>query len=134
MFDPAPQVVTAPRVVSEPLAVALLQKARERIADPTSWCRGAYRQLGTNWWGQPVERFCAVGALRAASGRAENQSFRGTELDAVWALICAAQTLFGVEHCPESVNDSWGHAAVLHMYDYAIGAVRTGSVAKRVSA
>jgi hypothetical protein len=99
----------------------IIQKARDRIADPAHWCKD---KLAKKANGEPcaidnpqAAPFCALGAIAVeylplyggnsflAIGRADSLRFH------VWP-----------SHQLTEVNDEEGHAAVLKLFDKALAA------------
>lgn len=95
-------------------ASTLLQKARARIEDPARWCQGRH-------WNDDKSRCCAVGAIGL---EAETGNLRAGLCSAAQGFLdAAARAAFAPP--PHGlgaawVNDTFGHAAVLRMFDRAI--------------
>jgi hypothetical protein len=107
-------------VVSRPLKVQIVERARALIADEQHWCR---RHLGEDVNGVAVSatsanavKRCALGALIAAAYQLTNDYNAAHQLGhEVLGTHYRAATLM-------HVNDSRGHAAVLALFDEVIAA------------
>ena len=99
-------------------AVEILKRAKRRIENPRHWCVGANgrdRQGKSVFpWSPDACRWCAYGAIDAA----ELPHIR----HALEYLDAAAFEVSGeIEDARvDLVNDHFGHAAVMKMYDLAI--------------
>jgi len=87
--------------------VRLLQDAKGLIEDPRNWTRRAYRSLRG--------RHCAVGALRAISGRLKGPSPAWSALELL-IKVARSRGFASVE----AMNDGSSHDAVLAAFDEAI--------------
>lgn len=84
----------------------VLRQARALIADPKRWCQRV---------GRSGERRCALTALKDAYRR-DSEAVHWRAID---YLYHAAKAVVGRESVIH-VNDIYGHATVLRMYDEAI--------------
>jgi hypothetical protein len=104
--------------MSKPVSVAIIERARELIAEPEHWCRGSYARgkggVSVSVGDSSARRFCAMGALILAALELTGDIQRGREL-AYRAASTISQTGSLV-----FVNDHRGHAAVLALFDKAI--------------
>jgi hypothetical protein len=107
--------------MAKPLKVQIIERANELIQDECNWCRG---YLAVDAFGVSADptsreavRRCALGALVAAAYQLTNSKERSCEL-AVNALrpLCGSNTVV-------LINDHRGHAAVLALFDEAMGAM-----------
>jgi hypothetical protein len=108
-------------LVSKPLKVQVIEKARALIEEERHWCRG---ELARDMDASSVcptdsraERRCALGALIAAAYELTNDSRRAHEL-----AISAVRPLYGSATLV-NVNDVRGHAAVLALLDEVLAAI-----------
>jgi hypothetical protein len=106
--------------MSKSLNTQIIERARALIANEHNWCRGrAAIDLSGNQV-HPADararRRCPLGAFIAAAHEIARGPAMAEELayDAVWSFT-SPTTLF-------TVNDLWGHAAVLRRLDKAIAA------------
>ena len=115
--------------------LALLRRARARIADPEHWCQGQealdadMQPVGPN---DPAAVYwCALGALRAEFALVDREKFEqdgSGELDllneyaADYAESVDADYATG-RPCLTEVNDLGSHTAVLAVYDAAIDVI-----------
>src|SRR5688572_13346446 len=98
--------------MAKPFDVIVLERARALIADKANWCRGA---LARNASGTPVHptasaarKWCAYGALLAAAHELTN------DLSQAHSLAAQTARAFHGATSIVTVNDMFGHAAVLH--------------------
>ena len=108
-------------VMSKPLKVQVIEKARALIEDERHWCRG---ELARDMHAVSVcptdsraERRCALGALIAAAYQLTNDFGRAHDL-----AITAVRPLYGSATLV-NVNDVRGHAAVLALLDEVVNAM-----------
>ena len=106
--------------MSKPVKVQILERARALIEDERYWCRGdlARDAMGSSVGptdGSAVKR-CALGALVAAACEVTSDSHLAHEL-----AITAMRPFVGATALTH-INDVEGHAAVLTLFDIAIGA------------
>lgn len=100
-------------------AYDILVKARALIADKSKW----YQNWYCNYAGT---KFCALGAIsKVMVGRANGEA--GVALRPIQEktvagqyLNAAAIQLYGGTYSPGDVNDEYGHAPTMRMYDLAI--------------
>lgn len=92
----------------------ILRRARARIEDPSRWTRGYSARdskgAAVDAASEMAVAWCAYGACTAEGG---------DEGDAVaerWLVPAAGS----VGQMPSTLNDDWGHTAVLQMFDRAI--------------
>jgi hypothetical protein len=102
----------------------ILRLARARIADPRHWCQ---QHLAVNALGMALSpnadsavRWCAAGAVARVADWGGAWDYAGPRLGAAFrALHTAAKALYGVSEFV-TVNDFYGHEAMLRVYDHAI--------------
>lgn len=96
---------------AERSVVEVLRAARECIRDPERWTTNVLARDACGDSVHPTDdhavRFCAVGAVHAQAGQ---------DYAPIWYLHQAAG-----DSSPQVINDAGDHAAVLAMYDRAIG-------------
>lgn len=110
----------------------ILMAARERIADPTHFVRGATawdrRGHGCLPDSPDAWRWDANGALKAESGQSIPAPKSSPSRTSVfWFLYTAAADLYTgklLEATPSEVVDRFGHSETLRMYDEAISLAR----------
>jgi hypothetical protein len=95
--------------------VRLLEDARGLIEDPNNWTRGKYRSFRG--------RYCAVGALRAASMRLSGSVPAGSAHELL-INVAKARGFASVA----SMNDRSSHAAVLDAFDQAIALAQSAAL------
>jgi hypothetical protein len=108
-------------VMSKPLKVQVIEKARALIEDERHWCRGELARdmhaLSVCPTDTRAERRCALGALIAAAYQLTNDFSRAHDL-----AITAVRPLYGSATLV-NVNDVRGHAAVLALLDEVVDAM-----------
>jgi hypothetical protein len=110
--------------MAEPFTTAIIERARDLIADRKHWCRFA---LAKDKYGQHVNatdpmarRFCAVGALIATANELTSDPLQANALGRLAANIVSSRG----EWTLLAVNDFRGHAAVIAFFDKAIAQAR----------
>jgi hypothetical protein len=105
--------------MSKPIKIQILERARALIEHERYWCRGDLARDAANVSVCPtdsnVERRCALGALVAAASEFTDDPHLAHEL-----AITAMRPLVGATALTH-INDVDGHAAVLTLFDTAIG-------------
>lgn len=113
--------------MSKSLNTQIINRAHTLIANEQNWCR---RRAAIDVSGKQVHpadaratRRCALGAFIAAAHEIARDPAMAEELayGAVWSFT-SPTTLF-------TINDLWGHAAVLRRLDKAIAAPRKHKLA-----
>jgi hypothetical protein len=106
--------------MSKPLSVAIIERARQIISDPESWCRGSFARgrAGTSVSVRDpaARRYCAMGALILAAIEITGDATQANELaySIAKAVSDSGSLVF--------INDHHGHGAVLKVFDEAIAA------------
>ena len=104
--------------MAKPLNIILLERARSLIADKGYWCRGALARDASGTRVHPTastaRKWCAYGALLAAAHELTNDLGQAHSLAAE-----AARALRGTTSIV-TVNDMFGHAAVLQRFETAL--------------
>jgi hypothetical protein len=105
-------------VMSNPLKVQIVEKARSLIEDEQHWCRGELARDVDAHSVCPTDsravRRCALGALIAAAYQLTNDHSQAHEI-----AISAVRPLFGTATLV-NINDVRGHAAVLALFDEVV--------------
>lgn len=96
----------------------ILEKAREKIARPENWCRGALARDAKRRSVRPETpeacRWCVFGAVQAAT----NVNANPAALDAFRLLNDAARPSQGMDNFNDNYRHS--HADILALFDRAI--------------
>lgn len=105
--------------MSEPISIQILERARVLIADEQHWCPG---HLARDVRGYPVSptdsdavQWCAFGALVAAANEFTDDPAMAQDF-----ATSAMRPLVGGTQLTH-INDIEGHAAVIALFDAAIG-------------
>ena len=105
-------------------SLQVLKEARELIADEKRWCRGF---LAIDASGRRVDslskkaaQWCALGALERATNKNSHM-----ELGAFTSLMDCTLGLFG--RSIVTVNNEYGHAAIMKAFDCAISKAESRS-------
>lgn len=118
-------LMNAPQVAKE-----ALYATRQLLEDRAHWTTLC---LARDFYGAEVspesdsaERWCILGALRRVSDKIEQREGEGGSSAGFWSL--ARNTVFNssrklFNECPDRVNDTQGHAAVLEILDDALAAI-----------
>jgi hypothetical protein len=105
-------------VMSKPLKVQIVEKARSLIENEQYWCRGELARDVDAHSVCPTDsravRRCALGALIAAAYQLTNDHSQAHEI-----AISAVRPLFGTATLV-NINDVRGHAAVLALFDEVV--------------
>jgi hypothetical protein len=105
--------------MSKTINVQILERARALIEDERHWCRGDLARDAMDVSVGPTdsnaERRCALGALVAAACEFTN------DLHLAHELAMTAMRPFVGATALTHINDAEGHAAVLALFDIAIG-------------
>ena len=106
--------------MSKPTKIQILERARALIEDERHWCRGELARDARGFSVGPTdsnaEKRCALGALVAAACEVTG------DLQLAHELAMTAMRPFIGATALTHVNDTEGHAAVLTLFDIAIGA------------
>ncbi len=108
--------------MSKPVPLIIIQRARDLISDQQRWCRGSFAR-GKAGASVPVNdpearRFCAMGALMLAANEICNDPTDACNLahEIAKTISPTGSLVF--------VNDHYGHAAVISLFDKAIEALQ----------
>jgi hypothetical protein len=105
--------------MSKPVSIIIIEQARDIISDQQHWCRGSYARgkaghsVSVN--DPSARRFCAMGALLLAAS-----DLCGTDTTDASNLAHETAKLLSPTGSLVFINDYWGHAAVLSLFDAAI--------------
>ena len=104
--------------MAKPLTIILLERARSLIADKGHWCRGALARDVSGKRVHPTassaRKWCVYGALLAAAHELTN------DLAQAHSLAAEAARAFRGTTSIVTVNDMFGHAAVLQRFERAL--------------
>ena len=108
--------------MSKPMPLIIIQRARDLISDEKCWCRGSYARnkigFAISVHNRSARSFCAMGALMLAAAEICNSTSDAADLaHNVSTTMCPDRSIV-------FINDHVGHAAVLALFDQAIGALQ----------
>lgn len=126
-----PIAPTAPAICDECAQTAAdLERARDRISDPTRWCQWRTAESIKGQRVPPASsravRWCAVGSLMHTAGVRQATNARVVRL--IGCLNASVRRLWPGRFRGEIrfVNDLQGYFATMRVFDHAIASIRAG--------